>query len=193
MNLYDFDNTIYNGESTFDFFIFCMKKRPELIKYLHKLVINLAKYKICIISKEKLEKIICRNFLGVLKICPDFEQLAQEFWEKNIVRIKPFYKNMQKDDDVIISASFDFLINPVCEKLGIKNVICSKLDINSGRVIQLCFRENKPELFYDLFPGEIPENFYTDSRNDLPLMKICKNNWFVKGEKIVSVPERILK
>ncbi len=193
MNLFDFDNTLYDGESSFDFFIFCMKKRPKLVKYLHKLIFNLMKYKLCLISRQKLEMLICRNFAGIIKICPDFEELAESFWEENYKKIKPFYKNMQTEDDVIVSASFDFLINPVCEKLGIKNVICSKLDISSGKVIQLCFRENKPELFSALFPGEIPENFYTDSKNDFPLMKICKNNWFVKGNRIVPVPERILK
>lgn len=32
VNLYDFDNTIYDGESTVDFFLFCLKKKKKFNK-----------------------------------------------------------------------------------------------------------------------------------------------------------------
>ena len=34
MKVFDFDNTIYNGESSFDFALFMVKKKKSLIKYL---------------------------------------------------------------------------------------------------------------------------------------------------------------
>lgn len=193
MNLYDFDNTIYDGETTFDFFMFCLKRRPALIKYLHKLVVNLIKYKFCLVSKDKLEKLLQENFAGVIKICPDFEEFTELFWKEKYYKIKPIFRDMLKEDDVIVSASFDFLLKPACEKLGVKKLICSHIDMGTGKVIQLCYRENKPDLFLKMFPDTQPENFYTDSKNDLPLMKICKHNWYVKGNKIVPVTERNLK
>lgn len=65
MNVYDFDNTIYDGESSVDFFMFCLKKRPKLIKYILVVFFNLAKYKLCLISKQELlklaEKKLVRN------------------------------------------------------------------------------------------------------------------------------------
>ena len=193
LNLYDFDNTIYSGESTYDFFIFCLIRRPALVKYLHKLILNLIKYKFCLISKDKLEILLRDNLSGVLEICPDFEKFTALFWQENYYKIKPVIRSMLKEGDVVVSASFGFLLRPICEKIGINNLICSEIDIKTGNVNRLCYRENKPELFLEMFPGEKPENFYTDSKNDLPLMKICKNNWFVKGNKIYPVPERILK
>ena len=30
MNVYDFDNTIYKGDSTADFIIWCVKRKPQL-------------------------------------------------------------------------------------------------------------------------------------------------------------------
>ena len=54
MNVYDFDNTIYDGESVIDFYFFSLKKHPRLIMILPKVVEVLIKYKACIISSEEL-------------------------------------------------------------------------------------------------------------------------------------------
>ena len=34
MNVYDFDGTIYDGDSTLDFWYFCLKKHPQILLYL---------------------------------------------------------------------------------------------------------------------------------------------------------------
>ena len=36
MNVYDFDKTIYNGDSTLDFYIFSIKKNLLLLRYFPK-------------------------------------------------------------------------------------------------------------------------------------------------------------
>ena len=110
MNVYDFDNTIYDGESSVDFFMFCLKKRPKLIKYIFVVFFNLAKYKLCLISKQELLKLAEKNLFGILDICPDYEKLAESFWDKSMNKIKPLYLDNKRKDDVIISASFDFLL-----------------------------------------------------------------------------------
>ncbi len=44
MNVYDFDNTIYDGESFIDLFIFLFKKDPSLVKYIPDVINGLYKY-----------------------------------------------------------------------------------------------------------------------------------------------------
>ncbi len=34
MRVFDFDNTIYNGESVFDFYLFSIKYNPKVAKYV---------------------------------------------------------------------------------------------------------------------------------------------------------------
>ncbi len=34
MNVYDFDGTIYRGDSTIDFYFYALKKQPALVKFL---------------------------------------------------------------------------------------------------------------------------------------------------------------
>ena len=44
MNVYDFDNTIYDGESFIDLFIFLFKKDPSLVKYIPDVINGLYNY-----------------------------------------------------------------------------------------------------------------------------------------------------
>ena len=44
MNVYDFDNTIYDGESALDFFFDYVKVNPALVKMIPKVLRALALY-----------------------------------------------------------------------------------------------------------------------------------------------------
>lgn len=56
MNAYDFDNTIYNGESLYDFFIFCIGKKKMLLLYLPVVIYILILYKLTLLNDNKLYK-----------------------------------------------------------------------------------------------------------------------------------------
>lgn len=50
VNLYDFDNTIYKGDSSTDFFFFSLMKYPKIIKYFPKIIGGAILYKLKIIK-----------------------------------------------------------------------------------------------------------------------------------------------
>ena len=50
MQVFDFDNTIYRGESTFDFAVYVILRRKKLITKLPGIVKILWKYKKCKLS-----------------------------------------------------------------------------------------------------------------------------------------------
>ena len=111
MNVYDFDNTIYDGESFIDLFIFLFKKDPSLVKYIPDVINGLYKYtKGTINAEEALEQysdVVTEYYKGI----EDFDALVTEFWDTNIHKIKPFYFRQRQDDDVIISASPEILLD----------------------------------------------------------------------------------
>ena len=183
MNVYDFDNTIYSGESTLDYYFFCVKHHPRLIRFVFIVLVKLVKYKLCLISEDELMGVCKKYVYAYLRDCPDSRELAEKFWLKNIRKIKPFYARLHKDDDVVISASFGFMLRPAMEKLGVKNLLCSEVNLETGEIERLCFRRNKKTLFESVYTSEI-NSFYTDSLNDMPLMKIAENAYLVKGERI---------
>ena len=50
MNVYDFDGTIYNGDSTRDFVFYLIKKYPRMIRYMPAFIFAAMKYRFGIIS-----------------------------------------------------------------------------------------------------------------------------------------------
>lgn len=185
MNVYDFDNTIYDGETVVDFFFFCMKKNPALARFIPALLSAWLKYKLCAVTMAELEA-RAEKYLGrFLAQAEDLTGLVNEFWDTHQHKIKPFYARMRREDDVIISASCDFLLDEICRRLGIRNYICSVLNLETGRICQICYREKKPELFRARYPDAEIDNFYSDSQNDLPMMRMARNAYIVKGDKFI--------
>ena len=41
VNIYDFDGTIYDGDSSIDFYLFCLRKNVSIIKFLPVFIIGL--------------------------------------------------------------------------------------------------------------------------------------------------------
>lgn len=187
MNAYDFDNTIYDGESAVDFYLFCLFKKISLIKYLPLMFYMLLKYKLGKISVAELEEKAAKYAVGIFSDIENPETAVKEFWDKNEHKIKPLYKKIQKADDVVISASGSFLLREICDRIGVKTLICSEINLSNGKTDRICFRSNKPIIFKQLFPDTIPENFYTDSINDAPMIEFSKNAYLVKKNKIKKI------
>ncbi len=187
MNVYDFDNTIYDGESCFDLFKFYMKKDPSLLKLFPTVVKGFARYKKGEISiDEMIAKYVPLVEEKLAKI--DYERDTKEFWDKHMHKIKPFYKPIQQEDDLIITASPDFHIEEICKRLGIKNYLTTKVDKEKNKITFACIRHNKIKAFEEIYGNREIENFYTDSpENDGPMMNLAKHAFVVKGNKITQV------
>ncbi len=187
MKVYDFDNTIYNGESSVDFFFFCVRKKPVLLRLLPLLVIKLIKYKMCLISVDELERYVAKYAMSVINEVGDIEQISKDFLEKYFNKIKSFYFSQKSDNDLILSANADFLIKGFSQKLGGIKYICSEVDLKTGEIKQLCFRENKTVLFKKKYPDEKISEFYTDSLNDMPIIEMSEKAFLVRGNKIKQI------
>lgn len=188
MNAYDFDETVYAGECSIEFFLYCFRMDPSLIKFLPGVIKAFFLY--------KREKITLEQMLSDYgKTMEDyfsshslqFEEAVVKFWDKHINRVKPFYMRQKKADDVIITASPDFLMKEVCRRLGVQNLICTRFDIKTGKIEKPCFREAKTDCFLEKYPEGKIDEFYTDSMNDKFLMPFAEKVFIVRGNKITRV------
>ena len=184
MNLYDFDNTIIKGDSSI-----------KLIKYSfvrHPMMLTISSFKALkeLIKGSNLGNIKSELFSFVKKI-PDLENYINKFILKNKKYIKKFYLERQKDDDVVISASFDFIIIPFCHSIGIKNVIATKYDTKKGCIIgKNCKGEEKVKRFKEEYKNAKVNEAYSDSLSDLPMFKLAKKAYLVKNEEITLHKEK---
>ncbi|MGP1608379.1 MAG: HAD-IB family phosphatase [Clostridium sp.] len=191
MNIYDFDKTIYDGDSTLDFYKYSIKKRPYILFRIIKAIIYMVKYKLNIIEKEKAKE--C--FYEFLKDIPDIDKEIIEFWDINDKKIKKWYLNQIQDTDIIISASPEFILKPIITRLGIKekNLLSSIVDKKTGKYTgKNCYGEEKINRLKEYFKinniseNVIIENAYTDSLSDKPLLNIAKKGYLVKGNKLIE-------
>lgn len=188
MNVYDFDNTIYRGESVLHFFFFYIKKTPYLLKYIPKVFYALFKYKLGKITVEQALRDYAPFVEDYFRNIKDIRADAVTFWDSHQKNIKPFYKDIQREDDVIVTASPECTMEEICRRLGIKHCVGSIIDERTGRIERLCMRSRKVPAFLEAFPDAHIENFYTDSpKNDAPLIAMAKNAYRVKGDKIIKI------
>ena len=91
MQAFDFDNTIYKGESAFDFAMFAFRKNPRFIMYTFPLVGLLIKYKRCKMTVEEFTEALNKYMYVAVNNRDKIEKLVIEFWD---IYDKNLYLNM---------------------------------------------------------------------------------------------------
>lgn len=185
MRVFDFDNTIYKGESVFDFYLFTIRYNPSVAKYVPIVVFNLIKYKLGKTTMQDLEEAVKKYASSYLNAFDNKEEIICAFWDKHIKKIKKWYKPLP--DDVIITASFNMIMDEACSRLGVKNCICSVVNRETMQVEYLNFRDNKRKTFVELYKNKTVDEFYTDNMVDKPMIELAKKAYFVKGNKIKRI------
>ncbi len=187
MNVYDFDETIYDGDSTVDFYFYCMRHKPLMLRSVPGTVGAFALWKSGKWTKTQFKQQMYR-FLTALG---DSERVVTEFWRTHIRNVKPWYvSNMRRDDDVVISASPEFLLRPACEQLGIRYLMASRVDAHTGKYTgENCWGEEKVRRFREVFGDTLIDTFYSDSLSDTPLARLAATAWIVRGDKLVAWDE----
>lgn len=186
INVYDFDNTLYDGESMLDFYLYCCRRHPLLFRFVFIVLYTLVRYNMHLVSEEELMN-KCRKYVKVfIDGCGDIESLADKFAVKYRKRLKSFYADMKTDNDVIVSASFGFLLRRLMPDFPKDRIVCSEVDLKNKEILSLCFRNEKTVMFAKAYGTKKIENVYTDSLNDLAIMKMAENAYLVKKNKITE-------
>ena len=182
MNVYDFDGTIYDGDSTVDFYFYCIQRKPILILHLPQQLFHFLGYALKLEKKEKFKETV----YYMMTQMPEMEKWIVRFWDKNMSKIKSFYLNQKKSDDLVISASPEFLVQVACDRLQIR-ALASRVNAKTGKHDDgiNCHGKRKVERFRELFPHDQIHQFYSDSYSDNPLATLAKEAFFVKGTKIL--------
>ena len=182
INLYDFDKTIYDGDSSVDFFLFNLKKQPLLIFHIFKMIFVLIKYKLKIIDKTQMKVVV----FSYLKKVKNIDNRIDLFWQKNKKKIKSFYLLKKHDKDIIISASPEFLLNPLKDYLKCKMIIASRVDKYTGEFDGLnCHDYEKVRRLNEVIDDYQVIESYSDSTADIPILKLAEKAYYVKGNKII--------
>lgn len=181
MNVFDFDNTLLRGDSTARFFAWCLGHYPRMWQDVPAQAGNALLFALRLRKKQDFKQ----RMLHFLTLIGDVDRAVDAFWQENLCRLKAWYPPRHRPDDVVISASPEFLIRPACAKLGISCVIGSPVDKRTGHFLgPNCHGREKVNRFYARFPGGKIEEFYSDSHSDDPLAALAERAFLVKGERL---------
>ena len=184
MNGYDFDDTIFRGNSTRRFAFFCAVRFPYMVIFLPVLLVAVVLRGLRIIDKNKYLHIIS----SYVALVPNVQKLIVKFWDKNINRVKAWYLKQKRDDDVIISASPCFIVQEACKRLGV-SCIATNLDTRARLVGKHCYGDEKVAMYKERYGDTSLDTYYSDSMSDTPMFEYAKRGYFVKGELCVQLYE----
>ena len=171
MNVYDFDDTIFRGDSTRAFWAYCLKRAPGLARFLPRQCAAAVRYALGRTAKEAFKE----AFFSFLQGVPDADAWAEDFWRTHERRFRPWYLAQKQPDDLVVSASPEFLLAPACRRLGIRPPIASRVDARTGRYTGLnCKGAEKVSRFREQYPDAEIGQFYSDSRSDAPLAHLAR-------------------
>ena len=177
LNIYDFDKTIYDGDSTVAFIKYCSKRYKKAYITIIPTLWAFFLYIFGIYTKTQFKE----KMYGFLKYIPDIDKAVSDFWDAHDKNILDYYKNQQNAEDIIISASPRFLLEPVCRRLGIDRLIASRVDKLTGKYTgENCWGAEKVLRLKEEYGITHCDSFYSDSKSDTPLAEIADRAYIVR-------------
>ena len=182
MNAYDFDNCIYGGDCTIDFFRFCLSKKRALVCYLPHQLWGFVLYAFGFIDKTAFKQ----RFFCFLQGVEHLDGTLAAFWDAHEAKICAWYLERQQENDVIISASPEFLLKPCCDRLGISRLVASRVDSATGVFSgENCYGAEKPKRLMEDLGIQSLDAFYSDSLSDLPMAQRANESFLVRKGQIL--------
>lgn len=187
MKVFDFDNTLYRGESSLDFSLYMIRTHKKILLYLPVIMANTISYKLCLVDKDKLGAEISKYMKLIIRDKHEIRRLVKTFWQTHADRLDTDMLRRVKPNDLIITAGPDFLLDGIRDRLGTQNIISSEVDLDRIEILHFNFKDNKVSRFRELYGDAKIDAFYTDSYNDRALMEISEKVFLVKKGKIKRI------
>lgn len=184
MNVFDFDGTLYRGDSTVDFWRYACIRYPRCLCALPQQTIATFFFVTKRINKSAFKE----QFYSFLRYLPNTAQTVKDFWKVKQSNLRADVLSRASKNDLVISASPTFLLEEICSQYGWK-LIASKVDSETGTLLSPnCYGEEKVSRIRATgFEGYFDQG-YTDSLSDKPLMRLAQKPFLVKKHNIVPFP-----
>lgn len=181
LDIYDFDKTVVPFDSGSTFLIFCFFHYPYLLLLLPYYAVMGLLLGLHLISLAQFKKHI---FLFV-RFVP-LKKAVKAFWDKHEKDVFPwFLPENRARYTVVISASPDFLLAEIADRLKIDTLLCTRHNAKTGTLLyENCRGEEKVRRFYEVFPeGTNVQCVYSDSyRHDRPIFSLGKRCFHIEKD-----------
>lgn len=178
VDIYDFDKTLVPMDSGSTFAVFCFLHYPHLLLLIPYYLILAILFGLRIIRLDKFKKHIF-FFIRFINV----DKAVCRFWNKYEKTVYDWFKTTKSERPaVVISASPDFLLNEIKERLDIPYLICTKHNKKTGTLLNKNCRNNeKVRRFNEIFDKDTKViRVFSDSlKNDQPIFSLGKKCFHV--------------
>lgn len=181
LDIYDFDKTVVPFDSGSNFLIFCFLHYPYLFLLLPYYMVTGLLFGLQIMGLDHFKKHI---FLFVRFI--PLQRAVKKYWDKREKDVFSWFLSENRARyTVVISASPDFLLREIAERLKIDMLLCTRHDAKNGTLLyKNCRGEEKVRRFYEAFPnGAAVKCVYSDSyKNDRPIFSLGEQCFHIEKD-----------
>lgn len=183
IDIYDFDKTIVPFDSGSMFCLYCLVHYPWTALLLPLDMIGLVLAFAGVISFTAFKK-LCFAFVPVIPL----DKAVKGFWDRYEKKVHRWFLS-KKRRAVVISASPDFLLDEIKNRIGIDVLICTRHNRKTGAIIgENCRNTEKVKRLYEIYnPDDIRViDVYSDSlEHDEPIFSLAAGSCYhiVKGAR----------
>lgn len=202
LSLYDFDKTIYNGDTGLELLKFLFKYYPsKSYKYIPHLLKTLFRFIFKLDDKDLFKQHLFSLFSEYNT--DEWDELIIKFWEQEKKKFFPqVLKQIQLDKQKgftigIISASCEIMLYPIMQLIPADFIIGTLFEIKDNRITshmigKNCKNKEKVSRLHKYMKENYPNqqykiiNMYSDSLHDLPLLEAAENAFTVNSTGAIT-------
>ena len=179
--IFDVCGTLYNSNTSYDFLKFYLKdnkKYKVFAKIRDSFIFKVLNYVLFIILKKDLFRTLSAKFLR--------GSSEEEIKKQSIVFYNNFLKNRERknvidlleeykltNDVILVSASYQFLIEIIAKNLGVNSFLSSSIEVTNGKLTGKYNKDllGQKELYiYEKYPNVDKIFVITDNKSDISLV-----------------------
>ncbi|MBQ7545451.1 MAG: haloacid dehalogenase-like hydrolase [Clostridia bacterium] len=185
MNVYDFDKTIFVGDTEDRFFDFMFKQKGfrhyKPIWHFWNTLNKLG------LMKKTRSRELQYSFLKKIDRMGNLDAQIKAYWDEIEQYMMPWYDKVKRPDDVIASGTPRFILEPIVKKLGIGGLVATEMDTRTGKIDgDFAVGEFKVVNFRNQYGLDCIDKFYSDAWSDHFLAEYAKEAYIVHEDETID-------
>jgi len=178
MKVYDFDETMFTGDTEDRFFNYIFHQKGFFWYHLNFKWWSLL-FKLKLINKTRARE---GQYMFLRKI-DNLDEVLERYWDTVMPYMKKWYMDRKDSEDIVASGTPAFLMEPAMKRLGLKHLVATDMDRHTGKINGMfAIGSYKIDNFKKFFDINVIDEFYSDAYSDHYLADVAKKAYVIHDD-----------